>query len=365
MRYASANLRRSGTAVRAARMHEAETAPTLTSETQLDLAEPYVGPRPGSASPSSTRAKRSTLRSLPAPRVVRLSTTPSRRWRPASRSPRRGGRCATGSCSGLERVSSQEPVRTAGRSSGATRWTRSRHAHRADRVDPAHRRRERERQRPPVTAAERRRRRSGAGGRGRRRRLRRGVHRRRGARHRVPRRRPGRIAPLPLPAPDRVRQDHRGRGFVEAARELGVLILTHRRLLVSQFQRDLTTEGYGRSVHRSGHRRREIRKGQPDHDPDVRVVRTPRIRARPLRVPPRALRRGAHGARREDERCDPCLPRAALHRHDRDGAADRQAGLRRLPASVDDLLLADAARRGSSRRSATCACRRRLPSTRC
>jgi ribonuclease E len=34
-------------------------------------------------------------------------------------------------------------------------------------------------------------------------------------------------------------------GFVEAARELGVLILTHRRLLVSQFQRDLTAEGYG------------------------------------------------------------------------------------------------------------------------
>ncbi len=34
-------------------------------------------------------------------------------------------------------------------------------------------------------------------------------------------------------------------GFVEAARGLGVLILTHRRLLVSQFKRDLTTEGYG------------------------------------------------------------------------------------------------------------------------
>ncbi len=34
-------------------------------------------------------------------------------------------------------------------------------------------------------------------------------------------------------------------GFVEAARNLGVLILTHRRLLVSQFTRDLTTEGYG------------------------------------------------------------------------------------------------------------------------
>ena len=34
-------------------------------------------------------------------------------------------------------------------------------------------------------------------------------------------------------------------GFVEAASRLGILILTHRRLLVSQFKRDLTTEGYG------------------------------------------------------------------------------------------------------------------------
>jgi ribonuclease E len=34
-------------------------------------------------------------------------------------------------------------------------------------------------------------------------------------------------------------------GFVEAARGLGVLILAHRRLLVSQYQRDLTKEGYG------------------------------------------------------------------------------------------------------------------------
>ncbi len=33
-------------------------------------------------------------------------------------------------------------------------------------------------------------------------------------------------------------------GFVEAARSLGVLILTHRRLLVSQFERELTAEGY-------------------------------------------------------------------------------------------------------------------------
>ena len=34
-------------------------------------------------------------------------------------------------------------------------------------------------------------------------------------------------------------------GFVEAARTLGVLILTHRRLLVSQFTRELTDHGYG------------------------------------------------------------------------------------------------------------------------
>jgi ribonuclease E len=34
-------------------------------------------------------------------------------------------------------------------------------------------------------------------------------------------------------------------GFVEAARTMGVLILTHRRLLVNQFHRDLTVEGYG------------------------------------------------------------------------------------------------------------------------
>ena len=34
-------------------------------------------------------------------------------------------------------------------------------------------------------------------------------------------------------------------GFVEGARTMGVLILTHRRLLVKQFERDLTAEGYG------------------------------------------------------------------------------------------------------------------------
>ena len=38
-------------------------------------------------------------------------------------------------------------------------------------------------------------------------------------------------------------------GFVEAARTTGVLILTHRRLLVNQFTNDLTKEGYGARMH--------------------------------------------------------------------------------------------------------------------
>jgi ribonuclease E len=38
-------------------------------------------------------------------------------------------------------------------------------------------------------------------------------------------------------------------GFVEAARTTGVLILTHRRLLVNQFTNDLTKEGYGGRLH--------------------------------------------------------------------------------------------------------------------
>jgi hypothetical protein len=37
-------------------------------------------------------------------------------------------------------------------------------------------------------------------------------------------------------------------GFVDAARTTGVLILTHRRLLVDQFTRDLTKEGYGKRM---------------------------------------------------------------------------------------------------------------------
>jgi ribonuclease E len=52
-------------------------------------------------------------------------------------------------------------------------------------------------------------------------------------------------------------------GFVEAARTLGVLILTHRRLLVTQFQRDLTTEGYGDRFTDAIERGKEPLQGSP------------------------------------------------------------------------------------------------------
>ena len=52
-------------------------------------------------------------------------------------------------------------------------------------------------------------------------------------------------------------------GFVEAARTLGILILTHRRLLVSQFQRDLTTEGYGDRFTDAIERGQEPLRGDP------------------------------------------------------------------------------------------------------
>ena len=121
-------------------------------------------------------------------------------------------------------------------------------------------------------------------------------------------------------------------GFVEAARTEGVLILTHRRLLVDQFRRELTDHGYGARFHDAileGHT--APRDLEPDHDPDVRLVRAPRQRDRTRRIPARDLRRGAHRARREDLDRDPLAERADLHRHDRDGGADREAGLRRLP----------------------------------
>jgi superfamily II DNA or RNA helicase len=52
-------------------------------------------------------------------------------------------------------------------------------------------------------------------------------------------------------------------GFVEAAGTMGVLILTHRRLLVNQFTTDLTTEGYGERLHDAVLRDREPLRENP------------------------------------------------------------------------------------------------------
>ena len=121
-----------------------------------------------------------------------------------------------------------------------------RDAHRAHRREPALRRaeRQRERQRPRGDGGGAR----AAAGRGRGR----GLDARRRDRGRGASRGAGsRTTPAPI---RRYRFRHptasgktiAAAGFVEAARTLGVLILTHRRLLVSQFTRDLTTEGYGK-----------------------------------------------------------------------------------------------------------------------
>jgi ribonuclease E len=135
-------------------------------------------------------------------------------------------------------------------------------------------------------------------------------------------------------------------GFVEAARTMGVLILTHRRLLVSQFTRDLTTEGYGDRL------RPVIEKGQE-----------------PLRGNPITIQTYAWFARHVDS-VSPTAYQLVIcdEAHTALGEKTSRA-IRRLPdpiyigmtateqliakqvsdvfpASVDDLPLGDAARRG-------------------
>ena len=65
-------------------------------------------------------------------------------------------------------------------------------------------------------------------------------------------------------------------GFVEAARTIGVLILTHRRLLVTQFNRELTDEGYGDRITPEITGKGTPPTREPDHDPDLRLVRAAR-----------------------------------------------------------------------------------------
>ncbi len=149
----------------------------------------------------------------------------------------------------------------------------------------------------------------------------------RGARAGRSRRRP----PLPLPPSHRFGQDDR-RGRVRRggahARRPDPHAPPPARLPVHARPDD---GGLRRPVHGRDPARQPQREAGPAHDPDVCLVRAPRRLDRPRRVPARDLRRGAHGARGEDLGRDPLLPGAPLHRDDRDRAADREAGLRRLP----------------------------------
>ena len=135
-------------------------------------------------------------------------------------------------------------------------------------------------------------------------------------------------------------------GFVEAARELGILILTHRRLLVSQFTRDLTTEGYATASPTPSSRARRAPTREPDHDPDLRLVRAPRLgsTARPTTS---SLCDEAHTAL--GEKTSAAI--RAFHEPLYIGMTATEQLIAKqvsdvFPASVDDLPLGDAARRG-------------------
>ncbi len=135
-------------------------------------------------------------------------------------------------------------------------------------------------------------------------------------------------------------------GFVEAARTEGVLILTHRRLLVSQFNRELTDEGYGDRL------KPAVERGKKAPRPDLITVQTYAWFARHVGD----LERGAYQLVICDE--------AHTALGEKTSAAIRSLtepvyiGMTAteqliakqvsdvFPASVDDLPLQDAARRG-------------------
>jgi ribonuclease E len=135
-------------------------------------------------------------------------------------------------------------------------------------------------------------------------------------------------------------------GFVEAARSLGVLILTHRRLLVSQFTRDLTTEGYGDRF------TPEILRGQKPPRPNPLTIQTYAWFARHVND----LSRDAYHLIICDEAHTALGEKTSaairsLHEPIFIGMTATEQLIAKqvsdvFPASVDDLPLADAARRG-------------------
>ena len=325
----------SSTSPCAAHMHETDFNPTHPSSEPAEgleaaalrahawYGEPFLhaGEEPAAALAPGT-ARRGALDDALA-EMDAGRRTPSARWR-----------VRYGLMLGLERVlASPTPADGLGNRAPAPSGRCARgHADRADRVEPAPGggERERERQRQRARGRGRRGRPRRARGGGRRPRCRR--RRRRGRRAGVRRARTrARMRRYRFRHPTASGKTIAAAGFVESARHLGILILTHRRLLVSAVPARPDDGGLRRPLHGRDRRGQGAAPRRPDHDPDVRLVRAPRGRHLPQRLPARDLRRGPHGARREDERGDPVVQRAGLHRHDGDGAADREAGVGRLP----------------------------------
>jgi superfamily II DNA or RNA helicase len=135
-------------------------------------------------------------------------------------------------------------------------------------------------------------------------------------------------------------------GFVEAGRTLGVLILTHRRLLVDQFTRDLRAEGYGDRL------TEPILEGQTPRIPNPLTIQTYAWFARHHRE----LSREAYNLVIADEAHTALGEKTsgAIRAYSEPiyigMTATEQLIAKQVsdvfPASVDDLPLAEAARRG-------------------
>ncbi len=135
-------------------------------------------------------------------------------------------------------------------------------------------------------------------------------------------------------------------GFVEAARTMGVLILTHRRLLVRQFTGDLTTEGY------AGRFQPAILRGQEPLKPNPITIQTYAWFARHVG----SLSRTAYQLVICDEAHTALGEKTSaairsLHEPLFIGMTATEQLIAKqvsdvFPASVDDLPLGDAARRG-------------------
>ena len=136
-------------------------------------------------------------------------------------------------------------------------------------------------------------------------------------------------------------------GFVEAARTTGVLILTHRRLLVDQFTRDLTKEGYGDRLHGAGAARRDGAADAAADDQHVLLVHQARRRAsaRTCTAWSSATRRTRRSATRPPPRSARFSEPVYIGMTATDQLLQKHVG-DVFPAEVADFPLAEAVRRG-------------------